>query len=116
MPAFATTDQLSLHLQAELDEFSAEQALEGASALLRSAARLTVDPDPVPLDLRTWTLELAALIYENPSGLASEGEGDLTPTWDRARRKEILDAAREAYGPKREPEFEFPAASCWPAW
>ena len=116
MPAFATPDQLRLHLQADVDEWSAEQALDGASALLRSAARLTVDPDPVPLDLRTWALELAAMIYENPSGLASEGEGDLTPTWDRGRRKEILDAAARAYGPARGPSFGFPAASSWPSW
>lgn len=116
MPAFATIDQLGLHLQAELDELSAEQALDGASALLRSAAGLTVDPDPVPLDLRTWALELAAMIYENPSGLASEGEGDFTPTWDRGRRKEILDAAAKTYGAAPGPSFDFPAASSWPSW
>jgi hypothetical protein len=55
-----------------------------------------------------WGLELAAIAFRNPDGLASEGVDDYTATWDRSRRKEILDAARRTYSGTGQPQYSFP--------
>ncbi len=113
--SFATPAQLAAHLHLSVDMVSAQQALDGASALLRTAAGLTADPVPVPLDLRTWTLELAALIYENPALRESETAGDVTSSWGWRRRQDILADAALAYRAAPGPTFSFPALTPWPA-
>lgn len=115
MPAFATATQLATHLQQNVDTATATQALDGASGLLRSAAGITVDPSPVPLDLRTWTLELAGLIYENPTGREREEVGDIATSWLSVRRRQILAEAARVYGVAPGPVFSFPDAPYWPA-
>lgn len=115
MPSFATPAELASHLHTAVDTASAQQALDGASALLRPKIRATfpTDPSPVPLDLRTWTLELAAMTYENPSGREMEQAGDAITRW-RSRR-EILDEASSEYGTSSAPLGAFPDPAPWPA-
>lgn len=99
---------LASYLQQDLDEETAVRARRVASGWLRSATALTAWPDPVPDDLWTWALELAAMAYSNPEMLSSETAGGTVSTTDRSRRQAILDAARQAYGVGRGPLYSFP--------
>lgn len=112
---YASPEELGTHLQQAVNTAPATQAIEGATALLRAAAGFTVDPNPVPVDIRTWTLELAAMTYENPAGRDSEEVGDVVSSWSIRRRREILDEAARRYNPTAGPMFSFPAAPAWPA-
>lgn len=95
---FALTDLENALQQGTLNTDSATVARRVASGWLRSATKLTDWPDPVPDDLFAWGVELAGLFYNNPEGLASDTTGGSASTWDRARRRQILDDARAAYG------------------
>ncbi|WP_327029713.1 hypothetical protein OG989_04105 [Micromonospora sp. NBC_01740] len=95
--------------QGTLDTESFARVQRVVSGWLRSATTLTEWPDPIPDDLFGWGLELAAIAYSNPEGLASEAVGATSATWERGRRAEILRAAREAYpAVTRGPLFSFP--------
>ncbi|WDZ87189.1 hypothetical protein [Micromonospora cathayae] len=95
--------------QGALDAESVEVARRVASGWLRSATQLSDWPDPIPDDLFGWGLELAAIAYNNPEGLASDAVGATSSTWERGRRAEILQAAREAYPTATKgPLFSFP--------
>jgi hypothetical protein len=88
---------LANKLQAEVDTGSAIEARRIAQAWLGTATQLTVWPSPIPEDLRTWALELAALVYDNPSWLEQEQVGDVVSRWALNRRAEILTEARRTY-------------------
>jgi hypothetical protein len=80
-----------------------------AGGWLKSATHLTEWPDPIPDELWTWSLELAAIAYRNPDGVLSEGIDDYNSTLDRARRAQILADARAVYGGASGPQYSFPA-------
>lgn len=91
----------------ELEDFLQQGPLVEASVLiarrvatgwLRDATQLADWPEPVPEALFSWALELAGLAYNNPESLAVDQAGGVASTYDRQRRKEILDAAARAYG------------------
>jgi len=107
---------------ADLENYLQQGTLTSASVLvarrvvsgwLKSATQLTDWPDPVPDDLFGWSLELAALVYNNPEGLAVDTTGATSATWERGRRDSILDQARAAYadpgsGASGGPVYSFP--------
>lgn len=80
-----------------VDTETATRVRRAASGWLYGATRLASWPVPIPDDLWAWALELAAIAYRNPDATTSESIDDHSVSWDRARRKEILDAARMAY-------------------
>lgn len=92
----------------EVDTETAIRVRRYASGWLSSATRLTSWPDPVPDDLWAWGLELAAIAFRNPDGVASETVDDASAVWDRRRRVEILAAARASYGAAGTPLYSFP--------
>lgn len=92
----------------QVDNETATRARRTASGWLRSATGVSDWPDPVPDDLFGWALELAAMVYTNPEGLASRVIGATTDTWPLGRRREILDAARAAYSTAGRPQYSFP--------
>src|SRR6266581_978899 len=79
-----------------------------ASGWLKWSTGLSDWTVPVDDQLFAWALELAAIAYRNPDGMAVEAIDDYTATWDRSRRKQILDAARTAYSAAGQPQYEFP--------
>lgn len=91
-----------------VDNSSSTVCRRVASGWLKSATGLTDFTAPVDDQLFAWGLELAAIAYRNPDGTASEGVDDHQVTWDRARRKDILDAARRAYSSAGQPQYSFP--------
>lgn len=105
---FALTDLPSWLQVPEVDTETATRVRRYASGWLSSATRLTAWPDPVPDDLWAWGLELAAIAYRNPDGVASEQVDDAAATWDRRRRAEILSAATARYGAAGTPLYSFP--------
>lgn len=70
-------------------------------------------PDPVPEDVWAWAVELAALVYDNPTLVSSTTVGGQTVAYGAVslRRKEILDEAENTY-PRLagRPTGEFPPA------
>lgn len=82
---------------------------------LKGATGLTQWPDPLPDDVFSWALELAAIAYENPvPTLSTESVGGVTQQWQRARKAEILAAAAAAYGTRGRASGSFPDLVAWP--
>jgi hypothetical protein len=56
-------------------------------------------PSPVPEDLWAWAVELAALVYDNPTLVSSTTVGGQTIAYGAvaARRRQILDEASGVY-------------------
>lgn len=92
----------------EVDEQTAIRNRRAASGWLMGATGLSSWPDPVPDDLWAWAIELAAIAHRNPAAATSESVDDWNVSWDRMRRKEILNAAKAAYGLAGSPQFSFP--------
>jgi hypothetical protein len=101
-------DEFASYLQQDVDTSSATTARRVASGWLKWATGLTDWPSPVDDQLWAWGLELAAIAFRNPDGAAAEGVDDHTVTWDRLRRKDILNAARTAYAVSGQPQYSFP--------
>jgi hypothetical protein len=91
-----------------VDNSSTDVVRRLAAGWLKSATGLADFTAPVDDQLFGWALELAAIAYRNPDGLASESIDDYQASWDRARRKDILEAARRTYSGAGQPLFEFP--------
>lgn len=91
-----------------LDTATATVARRVASGWLRSATGLSAWPTPVPDDLYAWALELAEMAYDNPGGYASETIDDHSVTYNRARRADVLAAARSGYSTGSSPVYSFP--------
>lgn len=100
--------EFASYVQQDVDTSSATVARRVASGWLLSATGLGDFPATVPDQLFAWGLELAAIAFRNPDGAASEGIDDHNVSWDRARRADILTAARNAYGANAGPLYSFP--------
>jgi hypothetical protein len=105
-----TIDEFASYVQQGVDTSSATVARRVASGWLKSATGLADWPVPVDDQLFAWGLELAAIAFRNPDGATSEVVDDHTVTWDRLRRKEILDAALVEYSSAGSPQYSFPDA------
>lgn len=93
----------------EVDAETATRVRRAANGWLQDATGLATWPDPVPDRLWAWAVELAAIALRNPDGVVREAVDDYQVTLDRARRAEILDAARAAYNiGASQPQFSFP--------
>lgn len=82
-----------------------------ANGWLQDATGLDAWPDPVPDKLWAWAIELAALVFENPTAKWSQTVDDSINVYERGpqgRRREILDAARAAYNTAGRPQGSFP--------
>jgi hypothetical protein len=90
---------LASYLQQDLDTSTLERCRRVASGWLQAATGLLAWPSPVPDDLWTWAVELAAIAYDNPTGLQTDQVGGKMSTWTVTRRQEILSAAAKRYGP-----------------
>ena len=112
MPAsdLFTNADFASYLHELVDNSSVDTCRRLASGWLMSSTGLTTWVVPVDDQLFGWALELAAIAYRNPDGVATEVIDDYTVTYDRARRKQILDAARDAYGTSNRPQYDFPEA------
>jgi hypothetical protein len=102
-----TMEEFASYVQQAVDTSSATVARRVASGWLMSATGLTVF-DTVDDRLFAWALELAAIAFRNPDGAASESADDHSVTWDRQRRKDILDVVRTTYGTAGQPQYSFP--------
>lgn len=112
-----TPQDVASYLQQDVGSFRqewAETAIRIAIGWLRG--RCTFEqwpPDPVPEDLWAWAVELAALVYDNPTLVSSTTVGGQTVAYGAvaARRREILAEAEGVY-PRTsgQPAGEFPAA------
>lgn len=109
-----SSDELADHMQRPVDAASAFSAIRVAEGWLRGATRLSEWPDPVPDDLWAWAVELAAIAYDNPTGLVSQTIGSESYSWAMARKSEITVAARQRYGASDAPVYAFPPAVPWP--
>lgn len=105
---FALTDLPSWLQVPEVDTETAIRVRRSASGWLSSATGLSAWPDPVPDDLWTWGLELAAIAFRNPDAVLSESIDDAQALFDRQRRAQILAAAKASYGAAGSPLFSFP--------
>jgi hypothetical protein len=92
----------------QVDTETATRVRRFASGWLMTATKITSWPSPVPDDLWAWGIELAGIAYRNPTATSSESLDDYSVSYDRARRKEILDAAALAYGGASGPQYGFP--------
>lgn len=101
--------EFASYLQQDVDTSSATVARRVASGWLKHATGLADWSVPVADQLFAWGLELVAIAFRNPDGVASESIDDHSATWDRLRRKEILDAAKAAYNTGGGvPQYSFP--------
>jgi hypothetical protein len=104
-----TIEEFASYLQQDVDTSTATVARRVASGWLKDATGLTAFADPVDDRLFGWGLELAEIAFNNPGGLAAESIDDHSSTFDRLRRKTILDAARAAYNTgASQPQYSFP--------
>lgn len=104
-------DDLRIYMQlAEIDTDVATQMRRYATGWLMSATGLTSLPASIPDDLWAWGIELAAIAYHNPAGLAAEQLDDYRAQFSAERRAEILTAARgSTYNTgQNAPSYSFP--------
>lgn len=94
----------------EVDTETATRVRRAVNGWLQDATGLSVWPDPLPDKLWAWAIELAGIAHENPAAVTSEAIDDYKSVLDRARRQEILDAARAAYNTASGPQYSFPEA------
>src|SRR5690348_11002694 len=102
-----TIEEFASFIQQDVDTSSATVARRVASGWLMSATGLS-SFETVDDRLFGWALELAAIAFRNPDGLASESIDDHNVTWDRQRRKDILTEVRTSYGTAGQPQYSFP--------
>lgn len=114
MGALVGPGQLGTYLQLPTRADSEAMAIAVAEGWLAGACTsLPTWPDPPPPGLWAWAIELAAMVYSNPEGLATRTVGVDTHMWIISRRAEILKAARSRYG-GAQPQGSFPLALDWP--
>lgn len=118
--ALLSTQQLGAFLQRNVKVESALEAIRVAEGWLRSVTRIEPWPDEgrggVPEDLRTWAMELSAIKYSNPEGLATLTVKDVTRGWRLLDRAEILAAAAARYGDATATGPGTPLGSFPPPW
>lgn len=82
-----------------VDTETATRVRRWASGWLATATGITAWPSPVPDQLWAWGIELAGIAFRNPTANTSASLDEFSVSYgDAARRKEILAAARMAYG------------------
>jgi len=94
-----------------VDTESATRVRRYVNGWLQDATGLADWPNPVPDRLWAWAIELAALVWDNPTAKWSQTVDDSTDVYDRGpqgRRLEILAAARRAYNTAGKPMGSFP--------
>lgn len=121
--ALVSAEDLELYLQRKVRPGTGDIAIRVAEGWLRSATRLDPWPFPVPEDLFSWCIELAAIAHSRPDAVAEVEVGPTSRVWELPRRAEILAAAAARYGAAgRGPRFAFPlpvrypTPSPWPGW
>ena len=92
----------------EVDTETATRVRRAVNGWLQDATGLTTWPSPVPDDLWGWAIELAGMVYDNPTAQLVASSGGVTDTYDRARRADILAAARRKYNTSGQPQYSFP--------
>src|SRR6266536_4896668 len=103
-----TDTELQLYVKETIDPATIAVVRRTAYGWLKDATGLADWHSPVADNLYSWGLELTAIAYRNPTSTASEGVDDYQVTWDRARRRDILNAARIAYSSAGQPQYAFP--------
>jgi hypothetical protein len=94
-----------------VDTETATRVRRAVNGWLQDATGLTDWPNPVPDRLWAWAIELAAITFDNPTGLFSTTIDDSTTVYDRgssSRRQQILDQARRVYNTAGKPMGSFP--------
>jgi hypothetical protein len=94
-----------------VDTESATRYRRWVNGWLQDATGLTDWPNPVPDRLWAWAIELASIVFQNPTATWSETIDDSITVYERGpqgRRREILDAARSAYNTAGKPQGSFP--------
>lgn len=113
-----TDRELSAYLHYEVSVEDADIAERVVRGWLRSATGRDDWGDPVPDEVFSWAVELAAIAHENPNGaLISTTTGATTDQFGSARRQEILNEAassRTGGSGRAAPQGCFPAAAPWP--
>lgn len=98
-PVIITAARLSTFLRdkeqvsAEATLVAEDQALGWLSDAIEADKHFDWAAHKNDRSIKAWVLELAAISYENPTSMASDGSGDINSTW-LDRRSQILDAAR----------------------
>lgn len=87
---------------------------------LKPALGADTRPQPVPAEVFSWAIELAAIAHENPAGLSSRQLGTSQQSFSLERREQILREveAGTATITSRVPRGKFPPARAYPdpAW
>jgi hypothetical protein len=94
-----------------VDTETATRVRRAVNGWLQDATGLSVWPSPVPDRLWAWAIELAAITFDNPTGLLSSTIDDFAAVYDRgasSRRQQILDQARAVYNTAGQPMGSFP--------
>lgn len=101
---------------------------EQVSARFLDKAGLTAWPAPVPPVVKSWTVEYAALLYENPTALSDDRSGESFQRWNPRAREitaELAEWAQRISSPTNVggPVGQFPPArpfpdpvEVWPRW
>lgn len=114
--ALFTASELSTYLGYDVSGEAADIAERVAAGWL-TAAGVDTTVFPIPHEVFSWAVELAAIAHENPGGLSESSTGD---RWNLARRGEILAAAAEHAATVAgrvtglQPRGSFPDPSPWP--
>jgi hypothetical protein len=112
MPAgdlFELTDLPSWLQVPAVDTETATRVRRWASGWLETATGITTPwPSPVPNNLWAWGIELAGIAFRNPDAASSQSIDEYSVSYDRARRKEILDTAARTYSGVNTPLYSFP--------
>lgn len=104
-----TIEEFASYLHQDVDTSSATVARRIASGWLKSATGLIDFTAPIDDQLFAWGLELAAIAFRNPDGVASESIDDHNVSWHRERWADILKAAATKFGTAGQPRYFFPA-------
>lgn len=116
MPLFVAAD-LSDWLGRAVTEPRAEIVESVVWGWLKPALGVSDRPNPVPDEVFSWAIELAAIAHENPSGLSSKQLGPASQSFSLERRNEILEGARAGWtggDAALSPRGSFPPAIPYP--
>lgn len=114
MSELFTSDELSDWLGKTVTAAKAVAVEKVVWGWLKPRIGATVRPDPVPDEVFSWALELAAIAYENPSGLDGKDIGPFGEQYSSERREEILAAAAAGGTGVLAPKGQFPPARPYP--
>lgn len=99
-----------------LDDAQLDILIDIVEGWLLDATRLDELPDPLPKWLWSYTVELAAMLAENPTSLAQKTAGPTSMSWPLANRRDaIITKIEKRYSEERKgPRGNFPSAMTWP--